>query len=66
MIKERRIKPTYKAEEDFEPEVVKVSDPVLLIEVDEPPPSVHVGPVFPHGLDPRLEHAVVAAGDEPR
>ena len=39
---------------------------MLLVEVDEPSPSIHVGLVFPHGLDPRLEHAVVASGDEAR
>ena len=39
---------------------------MLLVEVDEPSPSVHVGLVFPHGLDARLEKAVVAAGDEAR
>ena len=57
---------TYQAEENFQPEVVQAVHPVLLVEVDEPSPSVHVGLVFPHGLDPRLEHAVVAAGNEAR
>ena len=57
---------TYQAEEDLEPEVIQAVYPVLLVEVDEPSSTVHVGLVFPHGLDPCLEHAVVATGDEAR
>ena len=57
---------TYQAEENFQPKVVQAVHPVLLVEVDEPSPSIHVGPVLPHRLDSCLEHAVIAPSDEPR
>lgn len=46
-------------EEHFHPEVVEVKTPHVSIQTDQPPPSVLVVWVLPHGLDALLEKAVV-------